>query len=58
VPCGFSKTGLPIGLTIAGPHFSESRVLALAKAYEKATDWHRRITPLTPDTPVPHISVS
>jgi Asp-tRNA(Asn)/Glu-tRNA(Gln) amidotransferase A subunit family amidase len=57
VPCGFSKTGLPIGLTIAGPHFSESRILALANAYEKATDWHRRIPPLTPDTPVPRISV-
>jgi aspartyl-tRNA(Asn)/glutamyl-tRNA(Gln) amidotransferase subunit A len=58
VPCGFSKTGLPIGLTIAGPHFSESRILALANAYEKATDWHRRIPPLTPDTPVPRIFVS
>ena len=58
VPCGFSKTGLPVGLTIAGPHFSESRVLALANAYEKATDWRRRIPPLTPDTPVPRISVS
>ena len=58
VPCGFSKTGLPIGLTIAGPHFSESRILALANAYEKATDWHHRIPPLTADTPVPYISVS
>ena len=57
VPCGFSKTGLPIGLTIAGPHFSESRILALANAYEKATDWHQRIPPLTPDTPVPQIDV-
>jgi aspartyl-tRNA(Asn)/glutamyl-tRNA(Gln) amidotransferase subunit A len=53
VPCGFSRTGLPIGLTIAGPHFSESRVLALANAYEKATDWHKRTSPLTPETPVP-----
>jgi aspartyl-tRNA(Asn)/glutamyl-tRNA(Gln) amidotransferase subunit A len=55
VPCGFSSTGLPIGLTIAGPHFSESRVLALANAYEKATDWHKRTPPLTPETPVPPI---
>ena len=55
VPCGFSSTGLPIGLTIAGPHFSESRVLALANAYEKATDWHKRRPPLTPATPVPPI---
>ena len=57
VPCGFSKTGLPIGLMIAGPHFSESRVLALANAYEKATDWHKRRPPLTPDTPAAPISI-
>ena len=53
VPCGFSRTGLPIGLTIAGPHFAESRVLALANAYEAATEWHKRTPPLTADTPVP-----
>jgi aspartyl-tRNA(Asn)/glutamyl-tRNA(Gln) amidotransferase subunit A len=55
VPCGFSSTGLPLGLTIAGPHLSESRVLALANAYEKATNWHERRPPLTPETPVPPI---
>jgi aspartyl-tRNA(Asn)/glutamyl-tRNA(Gln) amidotransferase subunit A len=48
VPCGFSESGLPIGLTIAGPHFSESRVLAQAQAYQAATDWHTRRPPLTP----------
>jgi aspartyl-tRNA(Asn)/glutamyl-tRNA(Gln) amidotransferase subunit A len=53
VPCGFSATGLPIGLTIAGTHFSESRVLALANAYEDATQWHIRRPPLAADTPVP-----
>jgi len=53
VPCGFSSTGLPIGLMIAGPRFSESRVLALARAYEAATDWHKRKPPLNPATPVP-----
>ena len=42
VPCGFTPEGLPIGLMIAGPHFAEGRVLALAAAYERATDWHRR----------------
>lgn len=53
VPCGFSKDGLPVGLMICGPHFSESRVFALAGAYEKATQWHLKRPPLTPDTPVP-----
>ncbi|HTZ57712.1 MAG TPA: amidase [Acidobacteriaceae bacterium] len=46
VPCGFSQDGMPIGMMIAGPRFSESRVLALARAYEQATDWHRRLPPL------------
>ena len=55
IPCGFSKAGLPIGLMIAGPRFSEARVLALAAAYEKATAWGRRRPPLTPDMPVPTV---
>ncbi len=42
VPCGFTKTGLPIGLQISGPNFNEARVLALAQAYEQATTWHTR----------------
>ena len=42
VPCGFSAAGLPIGLQISGNHFAESTVLALAHAYEQATDWHKR----------------
>jgi len=53
VPCGFNKEGLPVGLMICGPHFSESKVFALAAAYEKATSWHTRRPPLTPATPVP-----
>lgn len=40
VPCGFSSDGLPIGLMIGGPRFSEGRLLALACAYEQATSWH------------------
>jgi len=55
IPCGFSPSGLPIGLMIAGPRFSEGKVLALANAYEKATEWHAKKPPLTPDTPVPAI---
>jgi aspartyl-tRNA(Asn)/glutamyl-tRNA(Gln) amidotransferase subunit A len=49
VPCGFSKSGLPIGLLISGPPLSEPRVLALAQAYEHATDWHHRRPPLKQD---------
>src|SRR5690606_33054330 len=46
VPCGFSPEGLPIGLMIAGPRLGEARVLALAHAYEQATEWHARRPPL------------
>nr|MBO2514516.1 Asp-tRNA(Asn)/Glu-tRNA(Gln) amidotransferase GatCAB subunit A [Gammaproteobacteria bacterium] len=46
VPCGFSRSGLPIGLQISGPAFGELDVLTLAHAYEQATDWHRRRPPL------------
>ena len=40
VPCGFSKTGLPIGLQILGPHFSEETLLKVAYNFEQATDFH------------------
>ena len=55
IPCGFSTKGMPIGMMIAGPRFSEGRVLALANAYEKATDWHTRRPKLSGDMPVPPI---
>jgi aspartyl-tRNA(Asn)/glutamyl-tRNA(Gln) amidotransferase subunit A len=55
IPCGFSKTGLPIGLMIAGPRFSEGKVLALANAYEKATPWHAKKPTLSPDMAVPAV---
>jgi aspartyl-tRNA(Asn)/glutamyl-tRNA(Gln) amidotransferase subunit A len=40
VPCGFTRSGLPIGLQISGAPFAESTVLAMGHAYEQATDWH------------------
>jgi aspartyl-tRNA(Asn)/glutamyl-tRNA(Gln) amidotransferase subunit A len=46
VPCGFSRTGLPIGLQISGPALGELDMLALAHAYEQATGWHLEGPPL------------
>ncbi len=46
IPCGFSREGLPIGLQISGRALGELEVLALAHAYEQATDWHDRTLPL------------
>jgi aspartyl-tRNA(Asn)/glutamyl-tRNA(Gln) amidotransferase subunit A len=42
IPCGFTATGLPIGLQIVGPPWGETIVLQLAGIYQTATDWHRR----------------
>jgi aspartyl-tRNA(Asn)/glutamyl-tRNA(Gln) amidotransferase subunit A len=41
VPCGFTQSGLPIGLQIAGPHWREDLVLRVAHAYEQATVWDK-----------------
>ncbi len=41
VPCGFTG-GLPVGLQLVGPAFSESLVLNVAHQYQLATDWHER----------------
>ena len=46
VPCGYTRTGLPIGLQIIGPPLGEERVLAQARAYQQATQWHRREPPI------------
>ena len=40
--CGFSHSGLPIGLQVSGPPFGDATVLALAHAYQRRTDWHLR----------------
>jgi len=47
IPCGFSREGLPIGLQVSGRALGELDVLALAHAYEQATDWHEHVPPLT-----------
>ena len=42
IPCGF-VAGLPVGLQLVGPHFSEAIILNAAHAYQRETDWHRQI---------------
>ena len=39
LPCGFVD-GLPMGLQLIGPHFSEGRLLNAAHLYQRATEWH------------------
>jgi aspartyl-tRNA(Asn)/glutamyl-tRNA(Gln) amidotransferase subunit A len=40
-PCGLID-GLPMGLQLVGPHFSEAKLLSAAHHYQRATDWHLR----------------
>ena len=42
IPCGFGHKGRPVGLQIVGNYFDEARMLAVAHAFQQATDWHRR----------------
>ena len=46
VPCGFTQSGLPIGLQIIGRHGGEGKLLQLAEAYERETAWHKRVPDL------------
>ena len=42
MPCGIHSNGRPIGLQLLGEHFTEAKLLQLADAWQKATDWHQR----------------
>ncbi len=44
LPCG-AVDGLPMGLQLIGPHFSESRLLNAAHRYQQETEWHRLVPP-------------
>jgi aspartyl-tRNA(Asn)/glutamyl-tRNA(Gln) amidotransferase subunit A len=46
VNCGFDPNGLPIGLQIAGRPFAEARVLRVADAYQRDTEFHTRRPPM------------
>lgn len=41
MPCGIHSNGRPIGLQLLGEHFTEAKLLQLADAWQKATDWHQ-----------------
>ncbi len=42
LPAGFSKEGMPVGMQLVGPKFSEDKLLALGNKYQQATNWHTR----------------
>ena len=40
LPCGFTASGLPIGLQLQGPALGEELLFSAAAAYERAIEWH------------------
>jgi aspartyl-tRNA(Asn)/glutamyl-tRNA(Gln) amidotransferase subunit A len=42
VPNGFGARGLPSSLHVMGRAWEENTILAATRAYQSATDWHRR----------------
>jgi len=48
LPNGFASDGTPTSITFMGKLYRETEVLALAHAYQQATDFHLRRPPLEP----------
>jgi aspartyl-tRNA(Asn)/glutamyl-tRNA(Gln) amidotransferase subunit A len=42
LPCGLTRSGLPIGALLEGPWWREADLLRLGKAWQDRTDWHQR----------------
>ena len=45
VGCGFSSSGLPMGMQIVAAPFREDLIFQVAHAYERAAGWYRRLPP-------------
>jgi aspartyl-tRNA(Asn)/glutamyl-tRNA(Gln) amidotransferase subunit A len=45
IPCGFGAKNRPVGLQLMTNYFEEAKMLGVAHAYQRATDWHRRVPP-------------
>jgi aspartyl-tRNA(Asn)/glutamyl-tRNA(Gln) amidotransferase subunit A len=56
LPCGFSKSGLPLGMQVIGRPFDEATVLRAGYAYEQAAGWHARHPQLAPGAPQPAVT--
>ncbi len=42
LPAGMSTDGLPIGVQLMGAPFAEATLIRIGRAFQQATDWHRR----------------
>lgn len=46
IPCGLTRSGLPIGLQLQGPALGEEVLLRAAHQFQLASDWHCRRPPI------------
>ncbi len=46
IPCGFTQSGLPVGLQIVGRRRQEATVLTAAAAFEQAAPWAGHLPPV------------
>jgi aspartyl-tRNA(Asn)/glutamyl-tRNA(Gln) amidotransferase subunit A len=46
IPSGFTKKGLPVGMQITGPQFSENLLFQAGYAYQQQTNWHKKVPDL------------
>lgn len=54
---GYSRDGLPLSMQLVGKPFADAEVLAIARAYEEATDWSKRravVAPGARPAPITH----
>ncbi|HSB22830.1 MAG TPA: amidase family protein, partial [Burkholderiaceae bacterium] len=42
VPAGFTAKGLPVAVQFVGQHLGEVAICRAGRAFQRATDWHRR----------------
>ena len=46
LPCGFSRSGLPIGMQLVGDAYDARRILGAGMGFQQATDFHLRCPPV------------
>ena len=46
IPAGFSRSGLPVGMQMVGRSFDEAMLVRIGAAFQRATDYHRRVPKL------------
>jgi amidase len=42
LPVGFTAAGLPLGAQFVGRHLGEAAIVRVGRAFQRATEWHRR----------------